>query len=63
MRKVKSDTLIWGIVLIIIGVIFLLHNLNISLWENLFNLWPLILIGWGIWKLYLGITERRKIEK
>ncbi|MCP2520918.1 DUF5668 domain-containing protein [SCandidatus Aminicenantes bacterium Aminicenantia_JdfR_composite] len=61
MKKEKREKLFWGIVLIIIGIIFLLHNLNISFWENLFDLWPLILIGWGIWKIYLGVIER--VEK
>jgi len=60
MRRARREKLIWGIVLILIGLLFLLHNLNISFWENLFNLWPLILIGWGIWKIYLGIIERRE---
>ncbi|MFH2042509.1 MAG: DUF5668 domain-containing protein [Acidobacteriota bacterium] len=37
---------------------FLLHNLDIEVWDSLSRLWPLILIVWGGWKLYLGLKER-----
>ena len=56
----KKETLIWGIVLIVLGIIFLLQNFDIEIWEALGNLWPLTLIGWGGWKLYLGIKERKQ---
>ncbi|MFQ6083978.1 MAG: LiaI-LiaF-like domain-containing protein [Candidatus Aminicenantia bacterium] len=56
--KKKKETLIWGIVLIALGILFLLQNFDIGIWEALGNLWPLVLIGWGVWKLYLGIKER-----
>ncbi|MBU1187320.1 MAG: hypothetical protein KKD56_02390 [Acidobacteria bacterium] len=54
----QRDTLVWGIILIVFGGIFLLHNLDIEVWDSLSRLWPLILIVWGGWKLYLGLKER-----
>ena len=41
-----------GIILIIIGILFLLDNFGItSIGENIWNLWPLLLIWWGFTKL------------
>ncbi len=55
----RKDALIWGIILIAIGALFLLDNinLNIDVWHILSNYWPVILIVWGAWKLALGIKE------
>ena len=46
----KYKHLFWAIILIAIGIIFILNNfgiLNFS-WYNFWQLWPLILILWGI---------------
>jgi len=48
----------WGIILIVIGVIFLFDNLDFGIWDITARLWPLILIFWGGWKLYFGLKER-----
>lgn len=53
------DSLIWGLVLVVLGLLFLLDNLDIrfDVWHHLANLWPVILIVWGGWKLFFGIKE------
>jgi len=56
----QRDVLIWGLILIFFGCIFLLHNLNVEVWDILSRLWPLILIIWGGWKLFLGLKERNE---
>jgi hypothetical protein len=46
----KYKHLFWAIILIAVGVIFILNNfgvLNFS-WYNFWQLWPLVLILWGI---------------
>ncbi len=55
----RKDSLIWGVILVVIGLLFLLDSLdvNIDVWHELANFWPVILILWGAWKLYLGIKE------
>ncbi len=58
--KAKQDSLIWGIILIVIGLIFFLDNINVDIWDYVARLWPVILIAWGAWKLYFGILESRK---
>ncbi len=56
----KRDNFAWGLVLVILGLIFLLHNIDIKLWGSVARLWPLILIVWGAWKLYYGLQERKE---
>jgi len=64
MAKQKSkDPLAWGIILIVIGLIFLLNNIDINVWGTIARLWPLILIVWGAWKLYFGIKEKKEEER
>lgn len=61
MAKYKHrDPLAWGIILIVIGFIFLLYNINVKVWDYLARLWPVILIIWGIWKLYFGLKEGKE---
>ncbi|HUU36621.1 MAG TPA: DUF5668 domain-containing protein [Candidatus Desulfaltia sp.] len=60
MAKKQRSALAWGIILIVIGLLFILENFGVDAWANLFRLWPLILIAWGAWKLYFGIKERKE---
>lgn len=63
MSKKHRENLIWGLVLIIIGALFLLENIGYDAWRAVFKLWPLILIFWGASKLYYGIRARNQVEK
>ena len=56
----KKDSLVWGIILIVIGAFFLLENVDVEVWDLLALLWPLILIAWGAWKLYFGLKEKEE---
>ena len=58
----RIDTLVWGIILIVIGAIFLLEKVNVKVWDFVAYYWPLILIAWGLWKLYFGLKERKEEE-
>jgi uncharacterized membrane protein len=61
MAKTKRrDPLAWGIILIIIGLVFLLYNIDVDVLDSLARLWPLVLIVWGGWKLYFGLKESRE---
>ncbi len=60
MAKQQRDALAWGIILIVVGLIFFLHNFDIHVWDILARLWPVALIIWGAWKLYFGLKERRE---
>jgi uncharacterized integral membrane protein len=60
MARKRNDPLIWGIILIVLGLIFLLQNVDIDAWGFVARLWPLILVLWGASKLYYGLKERRE---
>lgn len=62
-RTRRKDTLVWGIILIVIGLIFLLHNIDIDVWDSIARLWPVVLVVWGLWKLYFGLKERKEENK
>jgi len=62
MSKRHRENLIWGLILIVIGTIFLLENIGYDAWRALFKLWPLILIFWGASKLYYGIKARSQVS-
>ena len=46
-----------GIILIVVGILFLLGSFNLFWWFNWGNLWPLILVAIGV--LILVSTKRR----
>ncbi len=58
-RSKRKDPLVWGIVLIIVGALFLLQN-TIDIWWTVARLWPVLLIAWGALKLYNGLKEREQ---
>lgn len=60
MAKRQRNALAWGIILIVIGLIFILENFEVDVWEFVARLWPLVLIIWGAWKLYFGLKERKE---
>jgi len=62
-KNKRKDSLAWGIILIVIGLIFLLQNIDLNIWHFIARLWPLVLIFWGAWKLYFGIKEKREEER
>lgn len=62
MSRRHRDNLIWGLILVVIGAIFLLENIGYDAWRHLFKLWPLILIFWEP-KLYYGIKARSQASE
>jgi hypothetical protein len=63
-KQTNGGKLAWGLVLIGLALIIFLSNLNVSVWNALARLWPIVLIIWGAWKLYFGLKERQEeLEK
>jgi hypothetical protein len=56
----RKEPLAWGIILIAIGLIFFLSNMDLNVWDFIARLWPLVLVAWGAWKLYFGIREAQE---
>jgi hypothetical protein len=63
MAKKQRNALGWGIVLIFIGLLFLLENFDVDIWDFIARLWPVALIIWGAWKLYFGLRDRQEVAK
>jgi len=57
-RSRHRDSLVWGLILIVIGGIFLLETFHVRIWHYIWRLWPAIFIVWGASKLYSGLKER-----
>ena len=59
-RRISGTSLVWPIVLIGMGVVFLLDNLNVidvDLWLLITRLWPLVLVAVGIDILFDGLRH------
>ena len=50
--------LVWGTLLIILGLVFQLNNFNL-IPRGIFDWWPLMVVGAGIWLLGQSATRRR----
>jgi len=56
----KGNSLVWGVILIVFGIIFLLEQFDVDIWDAVWRFWPVILIIWGANKLWLGLKERNE---
>ncbi len=56
----RKDPLIWGIILIVIGFVFILENFHIDAWDYAWKFWPVVLILWGANKLFAGLKEKNE---
>jgi hypothetical protein len=56
----QKGPLIWGVILILLGFLFLLQNwLGVRfVWRLVHDWWPLILIAFGTLKIYRYFTYR-----
>lgn len=53
-------SLFWGLFLIGLGVIFLLANFEVILYESIFDFWPLIIIVIGLKLIFEAAARRNK---
>lgn len=62
-KIMKTGRIIWGIVLIYIGIVFLLQNFGIIYfsWWRLWKLWPVLLIMFGINILFAKQTVKNNV--
>lgn len=54
MSRKKQETLFWGVILLLVGILFMLDNMgmNIDIWDVFSKFWPMILIGIGLKNIY-----------
>lgn len=61
MNREKIDAISTGILFLLVGVLFLLDNMNVvrfSLWSLFSRFWPTILIYIGLKNVILHLAER-----
>ena len=62
MNKKKSETIFWGILIIILGLIFLSRNLgwtDFNIWEVTTTYWPLVLIYIGARNIIVFFIQKK----
>jgi lia operon protein LiaF len=60
MANTKRESLFWGLIILVLGMLFLLKNfgLEINVWHLLGKYWPLILIYIGVKNIFLYINKK-----
>lgn len=59
-RKLNRwDSLVWGVGMIAMGVVFMLHYLNLVEWTMWREWWPALVIFFGVMRLFTARTPRR----
>lgn len=61
MANNKKESLFWGLIILILGMLFLLRNfgLEINVWHLLEKYWPLILVYIGLKNIYLYAKKKQ----
>ncbi len=62
MSKKQNESIFFGVLIIILGILFLLRNLgitNLNLFEILIKYWPMILIYVGGRNIFLYFTHKK----
>lgn len=50
MKDNQYKSIVWGMILIVLGTLFLLANMDIInfQWRDVVQLWPMLLVFWGV---------------
>jgi hypothetical protein len=61
MANTKRESLFWGLIILVLGMLFLLKNfgLEFDIWHLLGKYWPLILIYIGLKNIFLYIKKTK----
>ncbi|MHB8990215.1 MAG: PspC domain-containing protein [Chloroflexota bacterium] len=58
-RPAGDRQFIAGVIVLLLGVLLLLQNLNLFWWASLWRLWPLLLVAVGAFLLYRQVQARQ----
>ncbi len=61
MASSKRESLFWGLIILVLGMLFLMKNfgLEINIWHLIGKYWPLILIYIGLKNIYLFLKKNK----
>jgi hypothetical protein len=59
MANTKRESLFWGLIILVLGMLFLLKNfgLEVNVWHLLGKYWPMILIYIGLKNIFLYLKK------
>lgn len=63
MSKKKQESLFWGVVLVLVGVVFLLESMNISVWRHIWEYWPVLLIIIGLKNIFQHLSDKKRVNQ
>jgi lia operon protein LiaF len=65
MSRKKQESLFWGLILLIVGLLFLLDNfgVDIDIWDILDDFWPMILIAIGLKNIWQHYNQKKSHEE
>ena len=65
MSRQKQETLFWGVILLLAGILFTLDNigLDINIGRVFAKFWPMILIGIGLKNIFYHLKIKQGREK
>lgn len=61
-EAVKTGSVFWGIVLIVLGIVLLLANFEVISYDTIFDFWPVVVIVIGF-KLIIDYLSKSKKEE
>jgi hypothetical protein len=53
-----TDSPVWGVTLVVLGLLFLAHNLRLIDFREMQRFWPILLIGAGAWFITSSVRRR-----
>jgi len=61
MTNTKKESLFWGLIILVLGMLFLLKNfgLEVNVWHLIGKYWPLILIYIGLKNIFLFLSKNK----
>jgi hypothetical protein len=61
MANTKKESLFWGMIILVLGMLFLLKNfgLELDVWDLIGKYWPMILIYIGLKNIYFYIKKNQ----
>lgn len=57
--RASRPNIVFGLILVVVGTIFLLHNLDIHFFDQFWNFWPIALLALGLSKAFSGRSDER----
>lgn len=58
-QRISKDRYIAGLILLLVGIFFLLHQLNVFYWRDFARYWPVLIIVMGLASIFGAFNDKR----